>query len=85
MFNFSCKPIMLPAVILAFFLLNGCKQEAAKTMAKQPPVQVDVITLKTQPVKLEAELPGRTSCLSGCRGSASGKRHCQEAVLYRRQ
>ncbi len=61
MFNFSCRPIMLPAVILAFFLLNGCKQEAAKTMAKQPPVQVDVITLKTQPVKLEAELPGRTS------------------------
>lgn len=61
MFNFTCKNFMLPAVILTVVLLGGCKEEAPKTMAKQGPAEVDVITLTTQAVKLEAELPGRTA------------------------
>ena len=61
MFNITGKPAILSALILAATLLNGCQQEAPKTMAKQGPVEVDIITLKTQPVTLEAELPGRTA------------------------
>ena len=62
MFNFTRKTFILSAVILAVALLSGCKkEEAPKAMAKQGPVEVDVVTLTTQPVKLEAELPGRTA------------------------
>ncbi len=61
MFKFKSKTFIFPAVLLAVALLNGCREEAPKTMAKQPPVEVDIVTLKPQPVKLEAELPGRTA------------------------
>ncbi len=48
-------------IFVAGSLLGGCREQAPKNMAKQAPVEVDVVTLKTQPVNLEAELPGRTA------------------------
>jgi len=49
------------AVLSVAGLLYGCKDQAPKTMAAKGPVEVDIVTLKTQPVKLETELPGRTA------------------------
>ncbi len=48
-------------LFVAGSLLGGCRDQAPKSQAKQVPVEVDVVTLKTQPVNLEAELPGRTA------------------------
>jgi membrane fusion protein (multidrug efflux system) len=48
-------------VLLAGSLPTGCKDQAPKASAAPAPVEVDIITLKTQPVSLEAELPGRTT------------------------
>lgn len=48
-------------VVLVTTLLAGCKQEAQQVMVAQGPVEVDVVRVATQPVKLEVELPGRTA------------------------
>ncbi len=49
------------AVILAGSLLGGCSDQPPKTLATKAPVEVDIVTLRTEPVNLEAELPGRTT------------------------
>ena len=61
MLNLKKKKLLLLIIMLPLSLLGGCKDNAPKTMAKQAPVEVDIVTIKTQPVHLEAELPGRTT------------------------
>lgn len=55
------KLCVVLAVLLPGFLLGACKGEAPKTLAAQGPVEVDIVTLKTQPARIEVELPGRTA------------------------
>lgn len=52
---------LLLAVSLAVLLLGGCKEktEPQAMMGPRGPVEVDTITLKTEPVRMEVELPGR--------------------------
>jgi membrane fusion protein, multidrug efflux system len=55
------KTCIFLAALFIGSLLGGCKEQTPKPPATNAPVEVDVVTLKTQPVKLEAELPGRTA------------------------
>jgi len=61
MLKLKRKAWIVLVVLFAGSLLGGCQEQAAKTMAKEVPVEVDIVTLKPQSVKLEAELPGRTA------------------------
>lgn len=64
----SHRPMAMPralrapalAAILAVALLAGCKDEAKPQQAAPPPA-VGVVVVRTAPVTLTAELPGRTS------------------------
>lgn len=49
----------LIAVLLALFSLGGCEQQTTAQNASQKTTPVTVVTLKTQPVILTRELPGR--------------------------
>lgn len=51
--------VFLP-MLLALLLLNACKQEQATALAP-PAVEVEVVTIRPQPVNLVVELPGRTA------------------------
>lgn len=57
----NSKKLVILFIILTGFLIGGCKEEAPKAMAPRGPVEVDIVTLKTQPTQLEVELPGRTT------------------------
>jgi membrane fusion protein (multidrug efflux system) len=57
--NIRYKAILL--VLVTGFLLGGCQEQAPKASAPRGPVEVDTITLKTESVRLEVELPGRTT------------------------
>jgi membrane fusion protein (multidrug efflux system) len=61
MLKLNPKLCFIFVVLLAGSLLTGCKEQAPKASAAPAPVEVDIITLKPQPVNLEAELPGRTT------------------------
>lgn len=54
------KKSLILAIIVTGLLLGACKEEAQKTPAPQGLVSVDIVTLTTQSVDLEVELPGRT-------------------------
>ncbi|MGE4558676.1 MAG: efflux RND transporter periplasmic adaptor subunit [Desulfobulbus sp.] len=41
--------------------LTGCKEEREQKATASAPVEVEVVTLKTEPVELSTELPGRTA------------------------
>jgi len=58
--------VMLPAQLIAVALtsavLSGCGNSAdSRSMPAMPPPEVVVVTLKSQPVLLERDLPGRVS------------------------
>ncbi|CAG2134141.1 Multidrug resistance protein MexA [Cupriavidus yeoncheonensis] len=55
----GCRAWVPVTLVIALSTLAGCggKKEAAAP----PPPQVSVVTLKTEPVTLDTELPGRTS------------------------
>lgn len=61
MWKLNLKPCFILVVLLAGTLLTGCKDQAPQASVAPAPVEVDIITVKTQPVNLEAELPGRTT------------------------
>lgn len=48
-------------ILLAGLSLAACKEEAKQKATAMAPVEVDVITLKSEPIKLSVELPGRTA------------------------
>ncbi|BDD86337.1 efflux RND transporter periplasmic adaptor subunit [Desulfofustis limnaeus] len=50
--------IAATAILMA---IGGCKNEQQAARPAPPPPEVNVVTLHTQPVKLVAELPGRTA------------------------
>ncbi len=54
------KAKLLP-VLFACLLLGACNESAQKTAAAPGPVEVNVLTLKTQPINLTVDLPGRTA------------------------
>lgn len=58
--NVALKPL---ALLCAFTLLNltGCDDSSEKTTEVQDAPEVQVLTLKTQPLPVSTELPGRTS------------------------
>lgn len=47
--------------LLTGIFFGGCKEQSPGVMAPRGPVEVDIVTLKSQPVQLEEELPGRTA------------------------
>lgn len=61
MLKYGFKQYVILVVLLAGTLLAGCKDQTSKASVAPAPVPVDFITLTTQPVDLEAELPGRTT------------------------
>lgn len=61
MLKLKRKAWIVLVILFAGSLLGGCKEQAPKNLAKHVPVEVDIVTLKPQSVKLEAELPGRTA------------------------
>lgn len=54
------RPPLLAACLIALASAAACKEEAPP-QRQMPPPQVTVVTLKTQPVTLTRELPGRTT------------------------
>ena len=54
------SPLAAVLMLSGSFLLTGCDNNKSEQAAQQPPA-VGVVTLKTEPLKISTELPGRTS------------------------
>ncbi|MGE1068067.1 efflux RND transporter periplasmic adaptor subunit [Pantoea agglomerans] len=54
------SPLAAILMLSGSFLLTGCDNNKSEQAAQQPPA-VGVVTLKTEPLKISTELPGRTS------------------------
>ncbi|MFW0697203.1 efflux RND transporter periplasmic adaptor subunit [Pantoea sp. R13S299] len=54
------SPLAAVLMLSGSFLLTGCDNNKSQQAAQQPPA-VGVVTLKTEPLKISTELPGRTS------------------------
>ncbi|WP_307744518.1 efflux RND transporter periplasmic adaptor subunit [uncultured Pantoea sp.] len=54
------SPLAAVLMLSGSFLLTGCDNNKSEQAAQQPP-EVGVVTLKTEPLKISTELPGRTS------------------------
>ncbi len=54
------SPLAAVLMLSGSFLLTGCDNNKSEQAAQQPPA-VGVMTLKTEPLKISTELPGRTS------------------------
>ena len=52
---------MVVAALMLGLSLSACKEGSEQKAVAAAPVEVDVITLKTEPMKLTVELPGRTA------------------------
>jgi len=55
------KTCLLLPFFIAGFLIGGCKNTTPQSAGSLGPVEVSVVTLKSQPVHLMVELPGRTA------------------------
>ncbi|TKI05981.1 efflux RND transporter periplasmic adaptor subunit [Martelella alba] len=53
--------IKVISLVIASLMLTACDNSAKLSGAGNPPPQVDVVTLKTEPVTLSTTLPGRTT------------------------
>ena len=82
-----------PFLLLALLPLLACGKDedaaggggggAPGGGGEMPPAQVTVVTLKTEPVTLTRELPGRITPVPGGRGAAAGQRHRRAAAVHR--
>lgn len=54
------RQALLPTLLSSFVVLTACGQSTAQTAPAAVAVEVGVVTLTTQDVKLQTELPGRT-------------------------
>lgn len=54
------KKNVVLACMLAGLILGGCKDKPEQVMAPRGPVEVDIVTIKTQPTEIKIDLPGRT-------------------------
>lgn len=54
------RQALLPLLLSSFVVLTACGQSTAQTAPAAVAVEVGVVTLATQDVKLQTELPGRT-------------------------
>lgn len=54
------SPLAAVLMLSGSFLLTGCDNNKSEQAAQQPPA-VGVVTLKSEPLKISTELPGRTS------------------------
>ena len=54
------SPLAAVLMLSGSFLLTGCDNNKSEQAAQQPP-EVGVVTLKTEPLKISTELPGRIS------------------------
>jgi membrane fusion protein (multidrug efflux system) len=61
MLKLSLKVFTLPTILLTGLLLGACEDKAPQATAAPKPIEVDIVTLKPETVKLEVELPGRTA------------------------
>lgn len=59
--KYTMKNYTILLTCCAMFMLSSCKEEAPQMMGPQGPVEVEVTSVKTQPIRLETELPGRTT------------------------
>jgi membrane fusion protein (multidrug efflux system) len=55
------SPLAAVLMLSGSFLLTGCDNNKSEQAAQQQPPAVGVVTLKTEPLKISTELPGRTS------------------------
>lgn len=55
------KICLFGVLLISSLMVAGCQEEKQRVAAPRGPVEVEVITLKPQPVKLFVELPGRTT------------------------
>lgn len=61
MIDKAIKQYLLPTLLITGLMAGGCTQEAPQARVQRGPVEVEVVTLKARPEKLEVELPGRTA------------------------
>lgn len=54
------RQALLPTLLSSLVVLTACGQSTAQTVPAATAVEVGVVTLTTQDVKLQTELPGRT-------------------------
>lgn len=57
------KNTLWGAILLVGLGLAACKQGTEQKAVVTAPVEVDVVTLKTEPIELSVELPGRTAAI----------------------
>ena len=55
------SPLAAVLMLSGSFLLTGCDNNKSEQAAQQQAPEVGVVTLKTEPLKISTELPGRTS------------------------
>ncbi|HAB23610.1 MULTISPECIES: efflux RND transporter periplasmic adaptor subunit [Pantoea] len=59
--NRGLAPLAAVLMLSGSFVLTGCDDNKSQQAAQQHPPEVGVVTLKSEPLKITTELPGRTS------------------------
>ena len=59
--NRGLSPLAAVLMLSGSFVLTGCDDNKSQQAAQQQPPEVGVVTLKSEPLKITTELPGRTS------------------------
>ncbi|VFS94135.1 Acriflavine resistance protein A precursor [Raoultella planticola] len=75
--NRGLTPLAVVLMLSGSLALTGCDDKPAQQGAQHMP-EVGIVTLKSAPLQITTELPGRTSALPCCRSPSSGKWHYSE-------
>ncbi|RWR00700.1 multidrug transporter [[Pantoea] beijingensis] len=59
--NRGFTPLAVALMLSGSFVLTGCDDKSAQQAGQQQAPEVGIITLKSEPLKITTELPGRTS------------------------